>query len=127
MKNLRFFRCKHCGNVVVKLLEKGASVQCCGEPMEELVPNTVEASFEKHLPVIEVKKGIATVKVGSVPHPMEEAHYINFIALETEENCFVATLKPKAAPEAKFVVGDAKVLAAYEYCNLHGLWKTEIK
>ncbi len=126
MKSLRFFKCKHCGNVVVKLVDKGVPVFCCGEIMEEISANTVEAATEKHLPVVTVENGFATVRVGSVLHPMEEAHFINFIAVETDTNFVLVTLQPGEQPEAKVYVGDAKVVAAYEYCNLHGLWKTEV-
>ena len=125
MKTLKFFRCKHSQNVVVKLVDRDVPIFCCGEKMEELVANTVEASTEKHVPVVSVNGGIATVEVGSVAHPMEEAHYINFISLETTSNCTIVSLRPSTAPKAEIFVGNEKIIAAYEYCNLHGLWKTE--
>ncbi len=127
MKSLRFFRCNHCGNVVVRLLDKGVPVFCCGEKMEEIFANIVEASTEKHLPVVCVKDGFAEVVVGSVAHPMEEAHYINFVAVETENGYTIKTFQPQSEPKAKVYVGDEKVVAVYEYCNLHGLWKSEVK
>lgn len=127
MKSLRFFKCPHCGNVVVKLVDKGVPVFCCGVKMEEIFANTVEASVEKHLPVVTLNNGVLDVKVGEVAHPMEEAHYINFAAVETTNGYSVVSLKPGDLPEAKVYVGDKKVCAVYEYCNLHGLWKTEIK
>ena len=126
MKKLRFFKCNHCGNVVVKLLEKNVPLFCCGQMMEELVANTTEAATEKHLPVIMVNDGFANVKVGSVAHPMEEGHYINFIAVEMEKGYTLVSLQPNMPPEAKVYVGDDKVVAVYELCNLHGLWKTEL-
>lgn len=127
MKSLRFFKCTHCGNVVAKLIDNGVPVVCCGEEMEEIFANTVEASLEKHLPVVEKNGDVVTVKVGSVPHPMEQAHYINFIAVETDKNYTITCLQPETQPEAKVYVGKAKLVAVYEYCNLHGLWKTEVK
>ena len=126
MKKLRFFKCQHCGNVVVKLVDKNVPAFCCGEKMEELFANSVEASTEKHLPVVEMKDEIVDVKVGSVLHPMEEAHYINFLAVETESGFYIVSLLPGQVPEARVYVGDKKVVAVYEYCNLHGLWKTEV-
>lgn len=125
MKSLRFFKCKHCGNVVVKLIDKGVPVICCGEVMEEILANTVEASTEKHLPIVHVENGIASVKVGEISHPMEENHYINFVVIETENGYSITTLRPNTKPEVKVYVGDEKVVGVYEYCNLHGLWKTE--
>ena len=127
MKKLRFFKCAHCGNVVAKLVEKNVPVLCCGEKMEEIAPNTVEASQEKHLPVVNLNKGILEVKVGTVAHPMEDAHYINFIAVETNKGYTIVSLLPQQAPEAKIYVGNDKIVAVYEYCNLHGLWKIEVK
>ncbi len=123
---LRFFKCAHCGNVVAKLVDKNVPVFCCGEKMEELVANTVEASVEKHLPVVKIKNGVAKVKVGSVLHPMEAAHYINFVAVETEAGYTIISLQPGQTPEAKAYVGHNKVIGVYAYCNLHGLWKTEL-
>lgn len=126
MKKLRFFRCKHCGNVVVKLLDKNVPVFCCGEKMEEIVANTTEAATEKHLPVVTLNNGLLEVNVGSIPHPMEMEHYINFIVVETKNSYAIKTLTPKHAPKTTFYVGKEKVVAVYEYCNLHGLWKTEL-
>lgn len=127
MKSLRFFKCEHCGNVVVKLVEKGVPVFCCGQKMEEIFANTVDAAVEKHLPVVSLNGGVLDVKVGEVSHPMEEAHYINFIAVETDKGSSIVSLRPGQAPEAKVFVGENKVIAVYEYCNLHGLWKKEIQ
>ncbi len=123
---LEFYKCSHCGNIAVKLFDKGVPLVCCGEPMQKLEAGTTDAAQEKHVPVVEQGDTIA-VKVGSVAHPMEEEHYITMIVLETEGGFQVAQLKPGMAPEAEFAVapGD-KPVAAYEYCNLHGLWKTEL-
>jgi superoxide reductase len=121
----RFFKCNHCGNVVVKFVDSGVPVMCCGEKMVELVPNTVDASGEKHLPVVTlIGEGRIKVEVGSVAHPMTEEHHIAFIYVETERGGIYVDLKDK--PEAEIFVGDESVVAVYEYCNLHGVWKTEI-
>lgn len=122
MKKLRFYRCQHCGNIIIKVVDSRVPVVCCGEIMQELVANTVDAAQEKHVPVVKNEKGVVAVKVGSVPHPMIDAHYIVFIALETESGCQIKYLKPNDEPSAKFYVGEEKIVAVYEYCNLHGLW-----
>ena len=121
----KFYKCSHCGNVVVKFVDAGVPVVCCGEKMEELVPNTVEASGEKHIPVVTlIGNGRIKVEVGSVPHPMLEEHHISFIYVETARGGIRVDLKDK--PEAEIYVGDEEVVAVYEYCNLHGLWKAEM-
>ena len=118
---MKFFIGK-CGTVVTKLFE----TECEGGPLEELIPNTTDAAGEKHVPVIKVNGQEVTVTVGEVAHPMMDAHYITFIALETDKGAIVRKLKPGAAPEAVFTIAsDEKVIAAYEYCNLHGLWKAD--
>lgn len=127
MKQLKFYKCKICGNVVAKLVDSGAPLTCCGQAMEELKPNTVEAAVEKHLPVLTLKNGVAHISVGSVAHPMEDAHYINFIAVETDKGYKIASLSPHTLPETNIFVGKAKVLNVFEYCKLHGLWKTEVR
>jgi len=100
---------------------------CCGEKMQELVPNTVEASAEKHLPAVEVSGDKISVRVGSVLHPMEKEHHITFVYLETGNGGQRKILKPGQEPKTSFALSDDKALAVYAYCNLHGLWKTEIK
>ena len=99
---------------------------CCGEKLTELVPNTVEASTEKHIPVVEVSNGKINVQIGSVPHPMEDKHYISFVYLETDKGGQRKVLKAGAEPKVTFAIADEKPVAVYAYCNLHGLWKTEI-
>jgi len=122
----KFFICKHCGNLVGMILSSGAPLTCCGEEMAELVPNTEEAAYEKHLPVIETQGDLVTVKVGSVPHPMLEEHHIAWIYLHTNQGGQRKCLTVGGKPEATFALAPGeKVIAAYEYCNLHGLWKTE--
>lgn len=121
----KFFKCNHCGNVIVKVVDAGVPVMCCGEKMVELVPNTVEASGEKHLPVVTVlDNNSIKVEVGSVHHPMLPEHHISFVYVETENGGIQVNLKEK--PEAVVYLGEEKALAVYEYCNLHGLWKTEL-
>ena len=121
----KFYKCETCGNVIVKLVDSKVSVMCCGKKMEELVPNTVDASGEKHVPVVTMLDGgRIKVDVGSVAHPMEAEHHIAFIYVEMENGGIKVDLKDK--PEAIIYVGEEKPVAVYEYCNLHGLWKTEL-
>lgn len=126
MKEPRFFLCKHCGNQVEMVLDSGVPVICCGEPMTELIPGSVDASHEKHVPVVSQENGQILVKVGSAPHPMEPQHYIQWIALLTDKGISRKELKPGAPAEAAFVLGDEAPRAVYAYCNIHGLWKTEL-
>lgn len=122
----KFYRCRHCGNVIIKFVDSGVPVVCCGEQMEELIPNTVDASNEKHVPVVKMtENGKIKVEVGSIPHPMTPEHHIVFIYVEMENGGIRIDLKEK--PEAEICACNGKVTAVYEYCNLHGLWKTEIK
>lgn len=122
---VRFYRCRHCGNVVEKLVDSKVPVVCCGEKMEELIPNTVDASNEKHVPVVtRLNDCRIKVEVGSMPHPMVPEHYIAFIYVETENGGIKVNLKDK--PEAEICTCSDKPIAVYEYCNLHGLWKTEL-
>ena len=120
---IEFLKCNHCGQIVKKVVDKGISVVCCGEKMTKIEPNTVDASKEKHVPVVEINKNIVTVKVGEVDHPMLEAHYIEWIIIETNQGSYKYNLKPGDAPVAKFILRDnEEFVAAYEHCNLHGLW-----
>lgn len=122
----RFFRCAHCGNMVGLIDDNGVPLVCCGDEMEELIPNTTEASTEKHLPAVTVSGNSISVQIGSVPHPMEDAHHIAFVYVETECGGQRKLLKVNAAPSAAFSFTDDKPVAVYAYCNLHGLWKTDI-
>lgn len=122
----RFFSCKHCGNLVGMIMSSGAPLVCCGENMAELTANTVDASYEKHVPAVTVDGDRVTVKIGSVPHPMLEEHYIMWVYLQTEKGGQRKCLKPGEAPEAVFTLTGDKPVAAFEYCNLHGLWKADI-
>lgn len=121
---MKFFKCAKCGQIVAKVEAKGCPIFCCGEEMQEMVANTTDAAQEKHVPVIETADGVVTVTVGSVEHPMLEEHFIQWIVLQTKEGNQRKALKPGDAPKAVFYIGpDDEVVAAYEYCNLHGLWK----
>ena len=120
---VRVYRCRHCGNIAIKLVDSGVPMTCCGEAMEELSPASVEASVEKHVPVVTRDGDKVTVDVGSVAHPMTAEHYIQFVALETASGIQVKYLNPGEAPKAEFaVLPGAEVKKAYAYCNLHGLW-----
>lgn len=116
------YKCMVCGNIVEVLHTGRGQLVCCGKPMALQVENTVDASREKHVPVIERDGNVVTVKVGSIPHPMEEKHYIEWIELLAGERVYRRELKPGEAPEAKFICTEENV-SAREYCNLHGLWK----
>ena len=121
---MKFYQCSHCKNIITYVDNKGVPVMCCGEKMQELVPGTVDAALEKHVPVVEKDGNKVSVKVGSVTHPMLEEHYIVFIAIETKNGRQIKYLKPGEEPAAEFVLADGdEFVAAYEYCNLHGLWK----
>jgi len=122
----KFFICKHCGNLIGIIDNKGVPMVCCGEKMTELVPNTVEASVEKHLPVAKVSGNNVEIEIGSTLHPMEEAHHISFVYVETERGGQRKCLKVGEAPKVTFSFVDDKPIAVYAYCNLHGLWKTDI-
>ena len=124
--NQKFFICKHCGNIAVLIENKGVPIVCCGEKMSELIPNTVEASMEKHLPEVTNLGDRIQVQVGSVPHPMTEEHYIQFVYVLTEQGGQRKALKPEDEPKVEFSFVDDKPVAVYGYCNLHGLWKVEV-
>ncbi|HOT62711.1 MAG TPA: desulfoferrodoxin family protein [Treponemataceae bacterium] len=122
-----FYVCKKCGNLVGMIHASGVKMVCCGEEMTALTPNTVDASKEKHVPVISVSGNLVTVKVGSVEHPMTAEHSIQWIYLETAKGGQRKCLNPGDKPEATFALSaDDKAIAAYEYCNLHGLWKATV-
>ena len=118
-----FYTCRHCGNIVAMIRDKGVPIYCCGEEMQELIPSATEASGEKHIPVYEVDGNTVHVTVGSVEHPMTQEHYIEWICLESEHVIQYAHLKPTDKPKAKFALckGD-DVRAAYAFCNQHNLW-----
>ena len=121
---MKFYKCAHCGQMIAIVKETGVPVICCGEPMQEMVAGTTDAAVEKHVPQYEVKDGIVEVTVGEVEHPMLEEHYIEWVAVQTKQGNQRKALKPGEAPKACFALceGD-EVVAVYEHCNLHGLWK----
>jgi len=123
----KFYICKHCGNLVGMIHNSGVVMVCCGEEMTELVANTVDASQEKHVPVITVNDNEVKVEIGSVPHPMVEDHYIQWVYLLTNRGGQRKCLAPGLEPVVTFAIGDEKPLAAFEYCNIHGLWKADVK
>ena len=124
--NPKFYLCKLCGNLLGLIENKGGAMTCCGQPVTELVPNTVEASLEKHLPVASLSGDTLTVNVGSAPHPMGEDHYIGFVFVETENGGQRKYLKIGGEPTCKFVFTGDKPTAVYAYCNLHGMWKSAL-
>jgi len=126
MNNTRFYICSHCGNVVEMVKDAGVKPFCCGQKMDELIPNTVEASGEKHIPSVSVSGDVVTVNVGSVNHPMVDEHFIEWVYVKTDKGGQRKHLKPGEAPNVVFHLGGDKPLAVYAYCNLHGLWKTEL-
>ncbi|HML37422.1 MAG TPA: desulfoferrodoxin family protein [Bacillota bacterium] len=125
-KEPKFFICKHCGNIMTLLEDSGVPVVCCGEKMTQLTANTSDGATEKHVPVIEKDGDKVTVKVGSAPHPMLAEHHIAWIYLQTNLGGQFKYLEVGAEPKATFALGEGETLvAAFEYCNLHGLWKAE--
>lgn len=122
--DLKFFRCNRCGNIVVPVESKETNIMCCGGDMTELIANTTDAAQEKHVPVHSLDGTKVMVSVGSVPHPMLEEHYIQWVALQTKQGWQLKYLTPGTEPKVNFLVcEDDEVEAVYEYCNLHGLWK----
>ncbi len=119
---LQVYKCEVCGNIVEVLHEGKGELVCCGQPMKLFTENTVDAAKEKHVPVIEKTGKGYRVKVGSVAHPMEEKHYIEWVELIADGVAYRRFFKPGDAPEAEFCI-DAAQVSAREYCNLHGLWK----
>ena len=123
VKRLEIYKCELCGNIVEVVHEGGGELVCCGEPMNLFVENTVDAAKEKHVPVVETSAQGVKVSVGSVPHPMEEKHYIEWVEVIVDGKAYREFLKPGGKPEAVFDLKDEQVTAR-EYCNLHGLWRS---
>lgn len=126
MKKEKFYLCRHCGNLIGMIHDAGVPMMCCGEKMQPLTPNTVEASAEKHLPAVHMEDGAIHVNVGSVDHPMTEEHHIAWVYLHTENGGQRKIFKPGDEPSVCFCLYDDKPVAVYAYCNLHGLWMTEL-
>lgn len=123
-QQLEVYKCNVCGNIVEVLHGGKGSLVCCGQNMELIEPGTVDAAREKHVPVVEKTDSGYKVKIGSVAHPMEEKHYIEWIELIADGKAYREFLKPGQAPEAEFCIQADKVTAK-EYCNIHGMWKSE--
>ena len=123
---MRFFICEHCGNIIEYIWESGVPVVCCGQKMTELIPGTSDGAVEKHVPVVVTEGDKVLVTVGAVEHPMVEAHYIQWITIETSKGIQRKKLEYTDKPTVEFRLADGEELVAvYEYCNLHGLWKAE--
>ncbi len=131
MAEQKFYVCEHCGNMVGMIKSSGISMICCGDKMKQLKANTSDGAVEKHLPVISSTPQsdgdtLVTIDIGSVPHPMQPEHYIEWIYLETQKGGQRKVLAAGEAPKAEFLLKDDILVVAYAYCNLHGLWKTEV-
>lgn len=122
----KFYICEHCGNIIGMVHDSGVPVVCCGQKMTRLEPGTVEASHEKHIPVVSVEDGKVKVDIGSVPHPMIDEHFIQWVYLQTDRGGQRKCLSPGDAPEVSFALAEEKPVAVFAYCNLHGLWMTEL-
>ena len=119
----RFFICNHCGNIIAYVKDAGVPVVCCGEVMREVIPGVIDASLEKHIPVYTVEDGVVTVEVGSILHPMNEEHHIEWISLQTKYGNQRKELCPTGEPGISFAISEGdSVEAVFAYCNLHGLW-----
>lgn len=126
MKEAKFYVCETCGNLVGMINESGVNMVCCGKKMTNIEPGTVDASREKHIPVVTVDGNSVKVNVGSVDHPMTEEHLIEWVYLQTCRGSQRKCLKAGDAPVVTFALCDEKPVAVYAYCNLHGLWKADI-
>ena len=126
-KEKKFYNCDKCGNIIRMVVDKGIPVVCCGNTMRELLPNTVEASHEKHIPEIDFARNTLRVKVGNISHPMEKEHSIEWVYVVTTEGEQYKPLKLDKDPEVEFaLVNGEKPVKVYAYCNLHGLWAVEV-
>ena len=125
-ENNKFYICEKCGNLVGVINASGVPMVCCGQKMTKLEAGVVEASREKHIPVVEVFGDSVKVTVGSVLHPMSEEHSISWVYLQTDKGGQRKCLKPGDAPVVEFALKNEKPISVFAYCNLHGLWKTEI-
>ncbi|OQA21117.1 MAG: Desulfoferrodoxin [Actinobacteria bacterium ADurb.Bin346] len=122
-ERLQIYKCEICGNIVEMLQGGKGELICCGQPMKLFKENTIDASVEKHVPVVSREGSNINVKVGSVAHPMEESHYIQWIEVVSGDKAYRRFLKPGEAPEADFCI-EGKDMTVREYCNIHGLWKS---
>lgn len=123
---MKFFKCAKSEKIVEVIHEDQGQLICCGEPMQELVPNTTEAATEKHIPVVEQNGDTLTVRAGSTLHPMSPEHYIHWVAISTDKHTMRQNFTPDDQPEAVFHLNGETLTAVYAYCNLHGLWRAEL-
>ena len=126
MKHTKFYICPHCRNIAEMIYDTDIPLHCCGDEMNQLLPGTVEASTEKHIPAVKVSKNAVEVNVGSVDHPMMDVHWIEWVQLVTDKGSYRKWLNPGDAPKVNFLLDNEKPVKVYAYCNLHGLWKTEL-
>ena len=126
MCEIRFYVCEHCGNIIGVIHNAGVPMMCCGQKMTLLEPGTVEASHEKHIPVVEKNGDIVKVTIGSVAHPMLEEHHIVWVYLQTNRGGQRKCLPIGGEPTVSFALCEETPVAVYAYCNLHGLWKTDL-
>lgn len=126
MNENKFYICEHCGNLIEMVNNAGVPVMCCGQKMTKLEAGTVDASKEKHIPVVSVEGDTVKVEIGSVAHPMVEEHSILWVYLQTDKGCQRKNLEVGKEPVVTFALSNEKPVSVYAYCNLHGLWKTEI-
>lgn len=126
MCETKFYICEHCGNLIGMIHNAGVPMKCCGQNMTALEPGVVEASHEKHIPVVTVDGNTVKVEIGAVAHPMTEEHSITWVYLQTDRGGQRKCLKSGDAPAVTFALADEKPVAVYAYCNLHGLWKTDL-
>ncbi|MDL2215741.1 desulfoferrodoxin [Ruminococcaceae bacterium OttesenSCG-928-N02] len=127
MNTLKFYRCEICGNLTYMVQNAGPTPACCGQPMKELIPGVTDASQEKHVPAVQVEGKKVHVQIGSDIHPMLQEHFIQWICLHTTNGARFHMLAPMQEPQASFTLEEGEeVVAVYEYCNLHGLWKKDV-
>lgn len=123
---LRLFMCENCGNVVAMIEESGVAMVCCGQEMAEVTPREEEEIGEKHVPVYRVEGSKVMVEVGSIRHPMEALHYIQWVCIETSRGMQIRQLLPGDEPKVCFTLCEGDTLrGVYAYCNIHGLWKAQ--
>lgn len=125
MQKRKFYLCEACKNLMGVVNDSGVTPVCCGSPMKELVPNSTDAAGEKHVPALVRSGKSLQVQVGSVPHPMLEEHFIQWIMVQQGDKVQRVALKPGQEPKAAFVLDSEDPVSVYEYCNLHGLWVAE--
>lgn len=127
-KEQKFFKCEICGNIIGMIEDAGVPIVCCGQKMTELVANTTDGAQEKHVPAVEVKDNLVYVSVGNVPHPMVEEHYIMWVYLRTNQGGQRKGLTPGDEPKVVFALTEGEeAIEVFEYCNIHGLWKTVLQ